>query len=116
MRLLDVLLPELSWRVVHDLQFARLATLLGPIREHFMPDIQQQIEIELRRVIGPAGYDVTLASQPDGRILVRIDSAEEVWGMCPDDLMNLLRDMPDRAGPLALRQAADQHPHKITCG
>ncbi|HVX15210.1 MAG TPA: hypothetical protein VHC22_28715 [Pirellulales bacterium] len=81
-----------------------------------MSDIQHKIEAELRRVIGPAGYDVSLASRPDGKMLVRIDMAEAVWGMCPEDLIGLLQTMPDRAGPLALRQAADQHPHKVACG
>ncbi|HQU44921.1 MAG TPA: hypothetical protein PK867_19050 [Pirellulales bacterium] len=40
---------------------------------------------------------------------------EAVWAMCPDELLELLESMPDRAGPLSLRQAADQHPHKVTC-
>ncbi len=80
-----------------------------------MTDVQHQIEHELRRVVGPAGYELTLTSEPDGNMLIRIDLAEAVWGMCPDDLLGLLQSMPDRAGPLALRQAADQHPHKVTC-
>ncbi|HEX5443341.1 MAG TPA: hypothetical protein VFW87_05920 [Pirellulales bacterium] len=75
----------------------------------------EQIHEELKRVIGSAGYEVRFDPQADGKVMVRIDAAEAVWGMCPDDLLQLLREMPDRAGLLALRQAVDQHPHKLTC-
>jgi len=80
-----------------------------------MATIEQQVDSELRRVIGPAGYDVRLTDRSDGKLLVRVDAAEAVWAMCPDDLIGLLQTMPDRAGPLALRQAVDQHPSKVTC-
>ena len=80
-----------------------------------MAAIEQQIRAELTRIIGPAGYDVRITHQEDGKLLVRIDAAEAVWAMCPEELVELLQSMPDRAGPLALRQAVDQHPHKVTC-
>ena len=78
-------------------------------------NMQERIVSELQRVIGPAGYGVRFDPQPSGQPMVRVDAGEAVWGMCPDDLLELLLEMPDRAGPLALRQAADQHPHKMTC-
>lgn len=78
-------------------------------------NMQERIVSELQRVIGPAGYGVRFDPQLNGQPMVRIDTGEAVWGMCPDDLFELLLEMPDRAGPLALRQAADQHPHKMTC-
>ncbi|HJT33636.1 MAG TPA: hypothetical protein VJ783_16440 [Pirellulales bacterium] len=80
-----------------------------------MTELNEQIGAELRRVVGPAGYELRFDTQPDGKVMVRMDAAEAVWGMCPDDLLQLLREMPDRAGLLALRQAVDQHPHKLTC-
>lgn len=80
-----------------------------------MARIDEEVRSELQRVIGAAGYDMRVTHREDGKVLVRIDAAEAVWGMCPDDLMELLRTMPDRAGPLALRQAVDQHPQKVTC-
>jgi hypothetical protein len=80
-----------------------------------MATIEEQVGSELRRVVGPAGYDVRLTDRSDGKLLVRVDAAEAVWAMCPDDLIGLLQSMPDRAGPLALRQAVDQHPSKLTC-
>lgn len=80
-----------------------------------LENMQERIVSELQRVIGPAGYGVRFDPQPNGRQMVRLDAGEAVWGMCPDDLLDLLQEMPDRVGPLALRQAADQHPHKMTC-
>src|SRR5690349_11572024 len=84
-------------------------------RATHMPKIEQQVESELRRIIGPAGYNLRITHREDGKLLVRIDAAEAVWAMCPGDLLDLLHSMPDRAGPLALRQAVDQHPQKLTC-
>lgn len=80
-----------------------------------MSKVEQRVEAELRRVVGPAGYDMRVTHREDGKVLVRIDAAEAVWAMCPGDLLGVLQAMPDRAGPLALRQAVDQHPQKVTC-
>lgn len=80
-----------------------------------MARIEQEVRAQLQRVIGPAGYDMRVTHREDGKVLVRVDAAEAVWAMCPEDLMELLQSMPDRAGPLALRQAVDQHPQKVTC-
>jgi hypothetical protein len=80
-----------------------------------MASIEEQVDSELRRVIGATGYEMRVTDGSDGQLLVRIDAAEAVWAMCPDDLIGLLQSMPNRAGPLALRQAVDQHPSKVTC-
>ena len=73
----------------------------------------QQIETELQRVIGPTGVDVRIdtACQPP---LARVETAEAVWGMEPKAFLELLKELPDRAGILALRQAVDSHPAKVS--
>jgi uncharacterized FlaG/YvyC family protein len=79
-----------------------------------VPTIGNQLEAEIQRVVGPAAVQLRLQDQPDDRY-VRVETAEAVWGMPPDDLLEMLKEMPDRAGVLALRQAADQHPRKLCC-
>jgi hypothetical protein len=84
-------------------------------KELAKPSLEDQIETELERVVGSAGVSLHYQQcEPHGRY-VRIETAEAVWGMPPEDLLRMLSEMPDRAGILALRQAADQHPAKWSC-
>jgi len=83
------------------------------------PDVQDDLPVlprigeQLKRVIGATGVQVRLESHPGCPDLVRIETEEAEWRMFPTDFLHLLDELPDRAGILALRVAADRHPRKI---
>jgi hypothetical protein len=66
-----------------------------------------EIQGELRRIVGPAGVEATL--EPDrANSLVRIETAEAVRRLPAGEVLELLRSVPDGAGPLALLESLDQ--------
>jgi hypothetical protein len=75
----------------------------------------EEIRHEVHRVVGPAGMEVELHADPACGAIVRIETYEAVWAMQPEDLLHLLRAMPDRAGVLAVREEADRHPGRLAC-
>jgi hypothetical protein len=73
----------------------------------------EAIKAELKRVVGPSGVTAMLDSSCDPPV-VRVEIAEAVWGMEPAAFLELLKNLPDRAGVLPLRQAVDSHPAKLS--
>jgi hypothetical protein len=73
-----------------------------------------QIQQEMARIVGPTGVDLQWYDCDDGQRIVRVETAEAVWGMRPQRLLTLLKGLPDKAGILALRQAVDSHPDKVS--
>jgi hypothetical protein len=65
-----------------------------------------EIQEELRRVVGAAGAEAAL--EADGPPLIRVETCEAVRRLPPEELRDVLRSLPDRAGPLALLEALDQ--------
>jgi hypothetical protein len=74
----------------------------------------QEIRQELDRVIGATGVTVQWHDCEDGQRIVRVETAEAVFGMRPQRLLSMLKGLPDKAGILALRQTADSHPDKVS--
>ena len=74
----------------------------------------QEIRQEMERIVGPTGVTADWQECEDGQRIVRVETAEAVWGMRPQRLLSLLKGLPDKAGVLALRQTADSHPDKIS--
>ncbi|HUG93513.1 MAG TPA: hypothetical protein VML55_21920 [Planctomycetaceae bacterium] len=68
----------------------------------------EQIRNELQRVVGPAGAAAMLEERDDLGSAVRVDTAEAVRRLPPGELLELLRELPDRAGPLAMLDALDE--------
>ena len=67
-----------------------------------------EIRSELRRVVGPAGVDATLEQRGDLGPAVRVETAEAVRRLPPEELLEVLRGLPERAGPLSLLEALDE--------
>lgn len=65
--------------------------------------VLEEIQSELVRVVGQAG---TTVSQDGNQ--ARIETSESVWHMSVDELLEILRSLPDQSGPLVLRQASEQ--------
>jgi|GEM_PF-3179159 len=72
-----------------------------------MVDVLEEIRSEISRVVGPAGVDVRLETK-DSAEMVRVETSDEVCWLPPEELLSLLRPMPDRAGVLALREEIDR--------
>ena len=66
-----------------------------------------EIRGELRRIVGPAGVEAILEPGESGT-LARVETSEAVRRLPPQELLDLLRTLPDGAGPLALLEALDQ--------
>lgn len=66
-----------------------------------------EIKAELNRVIGSAGVDVCLEEHADLGTAVRVETADDVHHVSPEQFLALLKRMPDRAGVLALREELD---------
>ena len=67
-----------------------------------------EIRSELGRIVGPAGADATWEERSDLGTAVRVETAEAVRRLPPRKLLDVLRGVPDRAGPLALLEALDE--------
>lgn len=70
-------------------------------------DDWQRIQEELQWVIGPAGVDAALVEHDDLGFAVRLETAQHVYEVGSDYLLEVLTQLPDLAGPLALREAIE---------
>lgn len=73
-----------------------------------MPDEQlDAINAELRRVVGAAGATATLEEHDDLGLAARVETSQNVCHVAPERLLEILRALPDHAGPLAMREAIE---------
>ena len=68
----------------------------------------QEIQTELRRVVGAAGAEASLEERSDLGTAARVETTEAVRHLPPQELLDVLHGLPDRAGPLALLEALDE--------
>jgi hypothetical protein len=75
-----------------------------------MNESKSVIEAELRRVVGGPGVDCELVETDEGGPVACVTTAHGCYELPPQSLAELLRDMPDGAGVLALRAKLEQRP------
>jgi hypothetical protein len=77
----------------------------------------KQLDAELTRL---GAEDVLLAMdedfEPDAGPLVKVEIEDAYWHLPPSDLLQLLRELPDKAGSDAIKQTIEQNAQAVWHG
>ena len=72
--------------------------------------MQAEIQREVERVVGGKGVDVKDIDTADStHSHITLETAEATYELPAEQLLLLLKQMPDRVGVNALRQCIDEH-------